>query len=168
MRPSDWGPYLWHSIHLISLGYPQTPSAEERTAYREFLTRLRHVIPCRKCSVNYARHLEELPLNDAALASRDSLFAWTVELHNLVNAEHNKPTWTVQRAHEYYAAIGDKALHNTPMQTGKRSGTVGSSDPVIPAVPRSAVYVLVSINAIAILLVLVLMGIMLRQRFKSR
>lgn len=161
MKPTVWGPYFWHTIHIAALGYPQNPTPDESSAYREFYTRIRHILPCKKCGSNYIRHLEELPI-DEYLMDRDSLFTWTVNLHNLVNTQHNKPTWTVQRALKYYSSLA-------PLTDMSKPAAPGTLDPVIsaaPGVPKNAVYILIGINISAILLVLVLMGLMVRSRLR--
>jgi len=102
MLPEVWGRHLWFSIHFIAHDYPQQPSVEDIAAYRMFFENLWKVIPCYKCGVNYRRHLEELPI-DGHLESRDALFAWTVELHNIVNKELGKPVMSLAEAKKKYS-----------------------------------------------------------------
>lgn len=101
MDPNVWGKSTWATIHYIALAYPEFPTLEDKQKYKAFYLALGPVLPCHKCSVNYQRHLQELPI-DAHLASKASLFEWTVQLHNIVNRENNKPTWTTQEAFHYY------------------------------------------------------------------
>lgn len=101
MLPDVWGRFLWYSIHFIALDYPLKPSDEDRQSYKHFFETLWKVIPCYKCGQNYKRHLEELPLTGSRgdyLESRDALFTWTVELHNIVNRELGKPEMGVDEA----------------------------------------------------------------------
>lgn len=105
MHPDVWGRFLWYSIHFVALDYPENPSPQDRAKYKSFFENLGAVIPCYKCSVNYKRHLEELPLvSDGAdfLENRGSLFAWTVELHNIVNKELGKPVVSLDDAFAMY------------------------------------------------------------------
>lgn len=102
MQPSVWGPHLWKSIHYIALGYPENPDEVVKQYYKEFFLNLWKVVPCYKCSVNYKRHLEELPPIDNFLISRDELFKWTIALHNIVNVELGKPQVTIEDAREMY------------------------------------------------------------------
>lgn len=88
-------------MHVAALGFPDYPSPETVAAYKQFYENFGNILPCKKCSINYAGHLIELPLEDA-LSSRDKLFAWTVKLHNIVNKETSKPQWTVDYAREFY------------------------------------------------------------------
>lgn len=105
MKPDLWGPHLWATIHYIALGYPDTPTPSQVEFYRDFFLNLWKVIPCYKCGVNYKRHLEEMPL-DGFLDSRDTLFNWTVALHNLVNFELKKPIISVEDAYSIYINDG--------------------------------------------------------------
>lgn len=102
MLPDIWGKHLWFSIHFIAQDYPKIPTQHEALIYKDFFENLWKVIPCYKCGVNYKRHLQELPL-DEHLGSREDLFAWTVELHNIVNRELGKPTMTLDEAKRKYS-----------------------------------------------------------------
>lgn len=97
MEPSVWGKYIWTSIHFIALGYPDKPTQEDAHNYKQFYHDLWKVLPCYKCSVNYQRHLSELPI-DPYLKDNMSLFEWTVKLHNIVNKELGKREWTLEEA----------------------------------------------------------------------
>jgi hypothetical protein len=101
MQPEIWGPHLWRSIHYIALGYPQQPTPEDVQNYYILFFNLWKVIPCYKCSVNYKRHLDELPI-DSFLSTRIKLFEWTVSLHNIVNKELGKKQISLDDAKELY------------------------------------------------------------------
>jgi hypothetical protein len=104
MKPSIWGPHLWTSIHLIALGYPEEPSSLDKSNYKTFFTILGTVLPCSNCSQNYAKHFLELPI-DSFLGNKKSLFTWTVQLHNIVNIQNDKPIWSIDDAYEYYREV---------------------------------------------------------------
>ena len=38
MTPTKWGKFLWISLHLIALGYPDNPSEQEKKDYHNFFT----------------------------------------------------------------------------------------------------------------------------------
>lgn len=101
VSPSEWGKYFWTCLHLTALGYPETPSFEEREIYHKFMTLFGKILPCSKCRINFERHILELPI-DVYLFSRQQLFDWTVQMHNIVNRELGKPEWTYEQAWEYY------------------------------------------------------------------
>lgn len=98
---AQWYHCTWSTIHHLALGYPEFPSAEDRSHYRAFFYALGPVLPCKKCSINYQRHLIELPI-EPYLTNTNSLFEWTVKLHNIVNRENRKPEWTVEQARMHY------------------------------------------------------------------
>lgn len=104
MNPKVWGKYIWLSIHIIALGYPDKPSEQDKKNYKDYYTNLWKVLPCEKCSINYVRHLRELPI-DENLTDTMSLFKWTVDLHNIVNKETGKRQLSFEEALEIYTKI---------------------------------------------------------------
>jgi hypothetical protein len=104
MNPKIWGKYVWVSIHVIALGYPDKPSEEDKKHYKEYFLNLWKVLPCYKCSINYLRHLEELPI-DNSLTDNTALFKWTVDLHNIVNKETGKRIVPYEEALEIYTRL---------------------------------------------------------------
>lgn len=104
MEPRVWGKYIWTSIHIIALGYPDKPTQEDKFNYKQFYTNIGKVLPCYKCSMNYQKHLEELPI-DEHLNDNMSLFKWTVDLHNIVNRELGKSQWTYEETLEKFRKI---------------------------------------------------------------
>jgi hypothetical protein len=98
---AQWYHCTWSTIHYLALGYPELPSPDDKSNYKAFFLALGPVLPCKKCSVNYQRHLQEIPI-DPYLANTTTLFEWTVKLHNIVNRENNKPEWTVEQARRHY------------------------------------------------------------------
>lgn len=97
MIPEIWGPSLWYKIHTLALSYPFKPTNDDIKKYYNIYTNLWTIIPCEKCSVNYKRHLQELPIKPF-LSSKYKLFEWTVNMHNLVNKELKKPIMPLQDA----------------------------------------------------------------------
>jgi hypothetical protein len=101
MEPSVWGKYLWSSIHFIALGFPDKPTQEDKNIYRQFYTDFWKVIPCHKCSQNYIKHLQELPI-EPYLVDNMTLFEWTVKLHNIVNKKLHKREWSLEEAKDKF------------------------------------------------------------------
>jgi len=112
--PENWGPHLWKSIHYIALGFPDKPSYSDKDDYKTFFMNLDKVIPCFKCSVNYKKHLKELPSIDAFLTSNMKLFEWTWMLHNIVNRDLGKKTMPLDAALRIYThkVISDEEKDN--------------------------------------------------------
>lgn len=97
----QWGKFIWTTIHVVALGFPEVVTDVARKQYRDFYANIGNVLPCSKCRVNYVKHFKDLPI-DLFLFDRHSLFSWTVQLHNIVNVETHKPEWSVEEALEFY------------------------------------------------------------------
>lgn len=97
MDAQIWGPGAWKFIHSSALYYPQQPSKDQKRSMRDFLTSLQDVLPCSKCRSHYRENLDPVKL-DTALGSRDTLFVWTVDMHNKVNLSNQKRQLTIQEA----------------------------------------------------------------------
>ena len=111
MQPDVWGKYLWISIHFIALGYPTIPTTDEQIGYAKFFTDLAIVIPCKLCAEHYSKMLRKVPLTDDVLENNETLFKWTVDIHNLVNIETNKEQLSYKRALLFYTETLSK--HNS-------------------------------------------------------
>lgn len=108
IAPEIWGPPFWAAIHLACLAAPKAFDAEREAGFRAFLTALQHVLPCKKCRAHYAENLAALPLDAAVFAGgRDALFAWSVAVHNRVNAANGKPEMAVADARRLWTSIAN-------------------------------------------------------------
>ena len=104
MDPEIWGSGLWLFLHTIAINYPKEPTAIDKKNMYNFLSSLTTIIPCEKCRLNYIKHINELPIS-SHLDNRNDLFQWTVEMHNMVNKELNKPIMTLDDAITEYKNI---------------------------------------------------------------
>ncbi len=123
MKTDVWGKHLWYSIHLIALAYPEKPTNEEKRHYQAFFENLHEVLPCYKCSINYLKHLNEIPITTKVLSNTDNLFRWTVDIHNLVNVELGKEQWKYDEAIEYYRNF-DSTKHASNKNVVKFNTTI--------------------------------------------
>jgi hypothetical protein len=82
ITPKVWGEDAWRFMHVVSLGYPETPDEITKSAYKSFYDSLQHVLPCATCRQGYASIIKSNPIR---LENRETLFMWTVEVHNAVN-----------------------------------------------------------------------------------
>jgi hypothetical protein len=105
--PPVWGPFFWHTIHIVAIGYPTNPSYAHKRAAKEFFEGLQFLLPCEVCRQHYRQHLQKMPITPH-LDRREDLFRWTVELHNEVNRALGKPTLTEGEAIRYYFRIGNR------------------------------------------------------------
>jgi hypothetical protein len=103
--PAVWGPFFWHTIHIVALGYPKDPSYGDKKAAKEFFESLVFLIPCPICREHYSQHLQRMPISPH-LDRREDLFRWTVQLHNEVNKATGKALVSEAEAIYYYRRIG--------------------------------------------------------------
>ena len=108
LPPTVWGPFFWHTIHIIALGYSDKPSYAQKKAAKEFYESLAILIPCPICREHFSKHLETYPLTPH-LDRRKDLFKWTVVLHNEVNKSLNKPLFEEHEVIKYYTRLGARA-----------------------------------------------------------
>ena len=98
MLPELWGRCAWKFIHLITLNYPENPTKDDKENYHTFFYSLQYVLPCDKCGQNLTKHLKKYPLTATALANRQNLIMWAINLHNIVNYYTGKRMLTYSEA----------------------------------------------------------------------
>jgi len=124
ITPDVWGPHLWKSLHFIALAYPMSPTEEEKLNYEKFFTSIQTILPCSLCANNYAKHLLELPLTDEVMKNKETLLKWTIDMHNKVNEETGKPTYTFDQGLEMILNNFGTKTNNT----GTKTNNTGTKD----------------------------------------
>jgi hypothetical protein len=94
--PDVWGPPGWKFIHFVTMGYPNYPTESIKKKYYDYFHSLKNVIPCSICASHFAENLEELPLDDIVLSSRENLVRWGINIHNVVNKKNGKKVYTFE------------------------------------------------------------------------
>jgi len=112
--PSVWGPFFWHTIHIVALGYPKNPTYTDKKCAKEFYESLAFLLPCSICREHYKEYLQEKPIS-TFLDSRTDLIKWTIQNHNKVNKMLGKPEWTLEEVLSYYEKVG--ARNRSPVWT---------------------------------------------------
>ena len=107
MQPTVWGPFFWHTMHIVAIGYPSNPTYAQKRAAKEFYESLTQLIPCPMCRNHYAEHLQKHPITPA-LDRREDLFNWTITVHNEVNALLGKPRVLEVEAIKFYKRLGER------------------------------------------------------------
>lgn len=105
--PTVWGPFFWHTIHIVALGYPKNPSYTDKKCTKEFYESFAYLIPCSQCREHYKEHIGRNPLTPF-LDSRSDLIRWTVDIHNSVNKMIGKPEWLESEVITYYEKLGQR------------------------------------------------------------
>jgi hypothetical protein len=113
ISPELWGKYMWKSLHYITLSYPETPDEKTKLKFKDFFINIIwNYLPCEKCRHNYKRHLEELPLTDQILNSRNNFIYWLVDIHNIVNEETGKRKISYQEFNKIYFGNEEEKKEN--------------------------------------------------------
>lgn len=105
--PTVWGPFFWHTIHIVALGYPKNPTYTDKKCAKDFYESLAFLLPCAICREHYKDNLAKHPIT-TFLDSRTDLIKWTVEVHNSVNKTLEKPEWTLPEVLAYYEKLGSR------------------------------------------------------------
>lgn len=103
--PTVWGPFFWHTIHIVALGYPKSPSYTEKKCAKEFYESLAFLLPCAVCRDHYQEHLKQNPITPF-LDTRNDLLKWTIMIHNKVNKMLKKAEWSEEEILRYYERLG--------------------------------------------------------------
>jgi len=96
-NPKLWGSEGWYFIHYVALNYPLNPTEKDKKSYFQFFASLEHTLPCEGCAFNFGEKMKKYP---PKLENRESLFNWTVDMHNSVNKENGKPEISYEKAFE--------------------------------------------------------------------
>jgi hypothetical protein len=105
MNPKIWGASGWLFIHSIALNYPDNPTKNEKNAIKDFLKSLKYLLPCKTCSELYIKDFplieKQIPLNKAS-ENKTNLIKWVNLMHNQVNKNINKKTYSDEEYNNYY------------------------------------------------------------------
>ena len=172
MDPQVWGKYQWTTIHFVALGYPKAPTESQKQYYFTYFSKiLPEILPCLKCRKHLKQTLQtEHPMTPAALANPDTLFEWTVSLHNVVNRQLGKPTLSLEDARSVYmyrdnlhAALcenvsPDQMNHTSTTEDPKSISTFDSTDGQV-CIPLSGLCVK-ALGGAGVVLLLVLLYVL--------
>lgn len=95
--PTVFGPYFWSVIHMTALSAGKELPPDKAQAYLRFYESMPDVLPCAQCGKHLRENLVVLPPDST------DLFRWTVDLHNLVNSQLNKPEISYEKALRYWS-----------------------------------------------------------------
>jgi hypothetical protein len=107
IAPAYWGPHVWAAIHLICLGAPESFSGSDSSGYRAFFTHLASILPCDACREHLRANLKETSIEAALSGGRESLFQWSVQLHNTVNGQLGKPIIPYEQAKAFWTDVAN-------------------------------------------------------------
>ena len=99
----EWGNAVWYMIHYLAANLPDKPTKRHIIAMKAMINTLTVLLPCVVCRTNLVMNLKypELNINNYT-STNQTLFIWTVKLHNVVNAELGKPEFDLEEAWKMY------------------------------------------------------------------
>ena len=95
--PTVFGPYFWSVIHMTALSAGKDIPADKAQAYIRFYESMPDILPCAQCGKHLRENLTVIPPDPT------DLFRWTVDLHNMVNSQLNKPEIPYEKALRYWS-----------------------------------------------------------------
>lgn len=103
---SVWGPCMWKLMHVMAANYPLEYDPVRAQGYYQFFESLKQTLPCKECRAGYTQFItaegSPLKLRPELFANRETLFQWTVDLHDAVNAKLHKRVPTCQNWYPRY------------------------------------------------------------------
>ena len=113
-RFDKWGPEFWRVMHAVTFLYPDEPTEDDKTRVLTFFSLVPFLLPCSLCGLHFARAIQgERALNEGALASRDTLTRWLVDVHNDVNERIEKQAVQYERVKHYYTKDAECPLRQS-------------------------------------------------------
>lgn len=86
----------WTTMHLFATLYPEAPTPEDRQrAVRYMQQDFPNTLPCTICQTHFKERAQNVYPHTV---SRGALFAWTVDMHNSVNALSKRPSISYDQA----------------------------------------------------------------------
>jgi len=102
-NPSVWGPPFWFTLHVSSLYYPQNPSQIVSESMFNRILAIPYELPCDTCRYHATEFIQSKKgCLKEVVSSGEKLFNFYVDFHNAVNTRYGKPTWTYEKAREFY------------------------------------------------------------------
>ena len=120
MNPDIWGPPAWTFLHSVTLAYPDNPSETDKMNYEKFFNSLQPILPCEKCSHNYANHLQEDPIRNN-LDNKISLVKWLTNIHNKVNVSNHNQELSYDEVMNHYKLLYNEDFTNKPVKNSSNT-----------------------------------------------
>lgn len=94
-----WGNNIWTSLHIFAHAYD--PRSQE-PAMRAYLESTNKLLPCSSCRAHFRKGVTQI-IDNGSLQSKQALKRDLIHIHNEINTQNGKKTWTLQQAEEHYS-----------------------------------------------------------------
>ena len=105
MNPIIWGKSAWIFLHSVTMAYPVCPTELDKRNMRTFFMSLQNILPCPTCKENFVKHMDQLPLTNNVLGSKEKLIKWLIDFHNLVNKDNGKKQMSYDDVQTLYSDL---------------------------------------------------------------
>ena len=153
IQPKIFGPFMWATIHYICLAAPENLNDSQKSAYKHFFTVLPFVMPCQTCGVHLLENYKTLPI-DNSLSTKEDLFKWSVDLHNIVNKQLGKSEISVEDARIRWTRNFPKLVY--PDESNETTTKANAESAITNDKPKNIYFYLTIMFAI---LIAILIGI---------
>jgi len=127
LSPIHWGPKTWFFLESAAIGYPTSPTDEQKTSAKNLILSLKDLLPCESCRLHYSSYLNEKIqgnyLNDI-VQNRDTFISFIVDLHNDIRVRNGQKGRTLDDVYNYYANEYSKPLTLTETYTINKSTSI--------------------------------------------
>jgi len=96
---AELGRAAWKLFHTIMSRYPDTPSADERTALQSYVHLFVRLYPCGECAEHFRQIVARFP---PQVSSRKAAAAWACHVHNEVNKSLGKEVFDCANIGDFY------------------------------------------------------------------
>lgn len=115
MLVSVWGPAFWHVLHTISFNYPVHPTEEEKIHYKDFITNLQYILPCKYCRINLKNNFKKKPIRMCNMKNRETFSRYIYDLHEVINKMlHKKSNLSYCDVRERYEHFRSRCTEEKP------------------------------------------------------
>lgn len=117
-KPTVWGPAAWFFLHTVALAQvDKIPAEKQERLRRFFIEDLAYLLPCPACIRSVQDHVSAMEIDEDTFSSRDSVFEFVWELHNMVNADKGTPETPFDEAVINYAQVFDQGVTDLHFET---------------------------------------------------
>ena len=103
-NPRYVGPGTWDVTHREAF---HSKTREQQLRFIDFMKRTCKGFPCKECSINCTKYIENHPMEDFLNRGELGMFIWSWMFHNTVNTRLGKSSMDFDTAYNRYSGVGN-------------------------------------------------------------
>lgn len=96
---AELGRAAWKLLHTVMARFPDTPTADEKSALKSYVHLFQRLYPCGECAEHFGEILDRFP---PQVSSRSAAAAWACHVHNEVNKSLDKELFNCANIGDFY------------------------------------------------------------------